>query len=124
MPTQDNQPLIEALARLAQATSDGLEAPMRAVLEAILASELITGDDDGEPSIVDGDSGQAVLALFTTKLDLHFFAAGSASRAILGADAVRQVSAGEFDGLVINPGASQFELSREDVRDYFDVDEP
>lgn len=125
MHTSDNQTLIDALGELSGASSEQLGACMRAVLEAMVDSWLITGNDEGDLSVVRGQHGRghSCLALFTTKLDLHFFDPGCPSIDMRGADAVRRVSAGDFDGLVINPGAQQFELSREDVLDYFEVDD-
>ena len=124
METPDNQPLIDAIESLQDAFGEGLESRMRALLQAILGSTLITGDEEGEPTLVEDDEGNVLLALFATTLDLHFFSAGTPSAEVRGSDVIRRVAAGDYDGLVINPGTRQFELRREDVLDYFEVDDP
>ncbi len=123
MHTTDNQALLDALARLRDAAADGMEAAMRRLLEQILTSTFITGEEDGASLVVEDDDGQPCLALFATTLDLHFFSPGAPAVELAGAQAVRQVASGSYAGVVINPGTKQFELSREDVLDYFEIDE-
>ena len=122
MHDRDNQALSDAMSQLQGALGDGLEAAMRAVLRALLESVLIAGEEDGEPAVVEDEEDRVFLALFTSSLDLQLFFAGSPSIEIAGEEAVRRIAAGSYDGLVINPGSQQFELSREDVLDCFEVD--
>ena len=113
MGAQDNQHLTDAIAVLQGASVDRLEVALRALLQAIVDSTLIRPKDNDDK----------VLLLFASKLDLHFFEPGCPSTEVRGADAIRSVAEGKFDGLVLNPGTREFELSREDVLDYFEVDD-
>ena len=38
------------------------------------------------------------------------------------AEAIKKVARGEFSGLALNPAGQRFELTDEDVRDFFDVE--
>ena len=117
-----NPRLVEAMRGVRDASLDGLEGCLRALLAELVLSTLIAGDD-GELSSVQTEDEQVYLALFTDSVELHFFGPGSRWVAIAADEAIRRVADGEYDGLVVNPGSRQFELSREDVLEFFDIDD-
>lgn len=103
------------------APSFELDQRLRPFLEALVESKLISGDDPF-PSVLETEDEEDYLAVFTDVIELHFFEPGSPWRAISGEDAVRLVAQGDYDGLVVNPGQRQLELSREDIQDFFEID--
>jgi hypothetical protein len=116
MEPPDNRPLLDAL--------DGLFASpdrMRPVLEAFVASTLIVAEDEDGPLTVDAEQGEYV-ALFTDLLELNLFEAGSRWTTMTGEEIVRRIARDEIDGFVVNPAGTSFELSREDVLDFFEID--
>jgi hypothetical protein len=95
------------------------EARLRAFLSAFAEATLIAADDNGWVSAdVDGED---YLALFTDLIELYFFEPGLRWTAVRASDAIAKVIAGDYDGLVLDAGPRQIELSREDVLDFFEL---
>lgn len=117
-----NPRLVKAIVEVLDAPSFELDARLRPFLEALVEAKLMSGDDPF-PSVVETDDEEEYLAVFTDLIELHFFEPGSPWRAISGEEALRRVARGDFDGLVVNPGQRQLELSRDDVQDFFEFDE-
>ena len=117
-----NPRLVEAMRNVRDASLDGLEARLRALLHELVLSTLVAADD-GELSSVETEDENLYLALFTDLVELHFFGPGSRWVAITADDAIKRVASGEYDGLVVNPGSRQLELSREDILEFFDIDD-
>jgi hypothetical protein len=117
MEAPDNRPLVAAL----QALFEAPEMNLRPALEALAASTLILGEDDEGPFTVEVEEGE-LLALFTDPMELHIFEPGAKWRTMTGEEAIRRVARDEIDGLVVNPAGRAFELSREDVLDFFEID--
>jgi hypothetical protein len=112
-----NPRLAAAIESLLDAPSEELEPKLRGLLEQLAASTLIGGDE----LEVETDEG-LFLALFTDLVELHFFEPGGRWSRVEAAEALRRVARGDYDGLVVNPGRRQLELSREDVLDFFELD--
>ncbi len=110
----DNRDLLQAINDLAEASQDDVDRLLKPVLQRLVGATLITERD---LSTVDD-----FLALFTDPIDLHFFEPGAAWITISAAAAIKLVARGDYDGLVVNPGRRQLELSREDVIDFFEID--
>lgn len=104
------------------APSYELDLRLRPFLEALVEANLISGDDPF-PTAVETEDEEEYLAVFTDLIELHFFEPRCPWRPISGEEALRRVARGEFDGLVVNPGQRQLELSRDDVQDFFEFDE-
>ena len=120
MEPPDNHSLTQAMRALADAPEWETEQFLRPVLTAFVDATLIAGDDEG-PMMTETDDGE-YLALFTDLIELHMFEPGARWITIPAEDAIRSVAEGEFDGIIVNPGGASFELSREDVKDFFDID--
>jgi hypothetical protein len=116
----ENADLVRSIERL-QAEPHRLEENLRPLLGELLVSTLIAGRD-GDLLTVDVD-GDDYLALFTDLIELHMFEPGSPWEAIATEEALRQVAGGDYEGVVVNPRGRSFELSRDDVLDFFDFDE-
>jgi len=110
----DNRDLLQAINDLAAASQDDVDRLLKPVLHRLVSATLITERD---LSTVD-----EYIALFTDPIDLHFFEPGAAWKTITAAEAIKLIARGEYDGLVVNPGRRQLELSREDVIDFFEID--
>jgi hypothetical protein len=121
MEPPDNQPLLFALRALFDAPEYARDLSVRPVLEAFVQSTLLSGEDEEGAFTVDLDDG-VYLALFTDPMELHMFEPGSRWTAMPAEDAIRSVARGDFEGLIINPAGQSFELSREDVEDFFELD--
>lgn len=121
MDPPDNAALTALLSALHEAPEHETEHHLRPLLEALLASTLITGEDEEGLFIVDLDEGD-FLALFTDPIELHMFEPNSRRISIRGEDAIKRIAEDEFDGLIVNPAGRSFELSREDVLDFFEID--
>ena len=122
MEPPDNAPLALALRALFDAPEYETDQHLRPVLEAFVPSTLIAGEDDEGLFTIDVDDG-VFLCLFTDLVELHMFEPGSRWITVRAEDALRRVSEQEFDGLIVNPAGQSFELSREDVADFFDIDD-
>ena len=120
MEVPSNPRLIKAVHTLLDAYSDDAGQLYRDVLEALVTSTLIAGDD-GEPATVDTEDGE-MLAVFTDLVELSTFDADLAWKAPAGEEAIRLVASGDYDGLVVNPAGRSFELSKDDVIDLFEID--
>jgi len=121
MDPPDNGPLSSAMRALADAPEYETEQHLRPVLEALVASTLITGEDE-EGLFTAEIEGELFLALFTDAIELHMFEPNSRWIAIRGEEVIRKIAEDEFDGLIVNPAGQSFELSREDVIDFYDID--
>lgn len=119
----DNSALVRALAAVLEAPSGELEVHLKPLLHTLLGSTLLSGDGR-HPTTVETDDEEEYLALFTDPVELHFFEPGTTWRLLAASKAIEQVARGDFDGLVINPGPRQLELSREDIQDFFEIDAP
>jgi hypothetical protein len=117
MEAPDNRDLIAAL----QAVFEAPEQNFRKVLETLIESTLIVGEDEEGFLTVETDEGE-LLALFTDVIELTLFEAGARWTTMSGEEVIRRVAADEIDGLVVNPAGKAFELSREDVLDFYEID--
>src|SRR5215472_1739952 len=109
--THDDRSLAAAIARFVEAPHDEMAVRFRAVLDALLESALLTGDD----SVVETEDGEELLALFTSPVERFAFDGGGSEETMTGAEAIRRVAAGDYDGLVIDPSGRAFELAREEI---------
>jgi hypothetical protein len=117
--TPDERSLAAAIASFGESTPDEMAVRFRAVLDALLESVLLTGDD----SVVETEDGEELLALFTSPVERFAFDGGGNDETVTGAEAIRRVAAGDYDGLVIDPNGKAFELAREDILEIFEIDE-
>jgi hypothetical protein len=110
----------QALARFrAEPDDDG--RLLRQLLEALAGSTFWVADD-GELGYVQSDDHRILLALFTDRAAADRFLVDAESKVMPAEEAIRRVSGGEYGGLIVNPEERSFELSAEDVRDFFEID--
>ena len=117
-----NPRLLNSIRELNDSSVEDMERCLRVALNSLLESELVVGEEDGEPSTFETDDEELMLALFTDLIELHMFAPGSPWKAMEAGDALRQIKEGEYDGLVINPSGVSLALSRDDVLEFFEID--
>ncbi len=114
-----NPGLVRAIAAMLDASDAAMDLMMRPLLGELVEATLVGARD---PLRVKR-RGQSYLALFTDVVELHLFESEEPWVAIPAAEAIKQVARGDHGGLVINPGRRELVLSRDDVRDFFDIDE-
>jgi hypothetical protein len=111
--------LRDAIATFFAAPNDESGEELRALLNALLETELLVVED-GEVGYEEIDD-RIYLALFTDPIEAHSFD-NEATPGPMSADrAIQLVAQGEYGGLVINPAGQRFALSAEDVADFFDT---
>ena len=118
--SHENEELLAALEDFLGAEEEEAFEPLRDFLGSLIASRLWVADD-GELAYFETKARQIFLAVFTDVSQAKAFAPKHEPRAIGGADVIKKIARGEYSGLALNPADHCFELSAEDVRDFFDV---
>ncbi len=115
-----NEALLEALEDFLDSDEEEAAEPLRDFLSAFAGSQLWVAED-GELAYFETKNKQFFLALFTDLEEAKAFAPKHQPRPMAAAEAIKKVARGEFSGLALNPAGQRFELTDEDVRDFFDV---
>ncbi|MFO0727568.1 MAG: SseB family protein [Myxococcota bacterium] len=116
----ENQALLEAFEEFLDAEEEEAAEPLRAFLSALAEAQLWVAEDT-ELAYFETKARQIFLAVFTDSAGAKAFAPHHEVRRMPGAEAIKKVARGEFSGMALNPAAECFELSAEDVRDFFDI---
>lgn len=120
-----NPRLVRAIAAMLDAPDEAMDLMMRPLLGELVEATLVAATSSGParaPRTV-RRRGQPHLALFTDAVELHLFASGEPWIALRADEAIKRVARGDYGGLVVNPGPRELVMSRDDVRDFFDIDE-
>lgn len=113
-----NPRLVRALAAMLDAPEAMMDGLMRPFLNELVEAWLVTGR---EPLIVRRGADR-YLALFTDVVELQLYEREEPWTVLRADEAIKQVARGDYGGLIVNPGPRQFQLSRADVADFFDID--
>lgn len=111
----------EALRTFHASDDEENAGPLRALLLALVETELLVVDD-GELAYEETEDDRIYLALFTDPIEAHTYGAEGQVKPMKAERAIELVLKGEYGGLVINPAGQRFSLSAEDVADFFEVD--
>lgn len=113
--------LLEALRNFHASEDEENAGPLKALLLALVDSELLVVDD-GELAYEETEDDRIYLALFTDPIEAHTFESEGRVQPMKAARAIELVLKGEYGGLVINPAGQRFSLSAEDVADFYEAD--